>query len=109
MRLPHTQTAPLGFVTGAINTVSRAFVFTTSLCLGAVLSRGPGPGSRTLGWKTIASVVFIRLVLVPIVGESRMCVLLCQRWYLPPLPSSGAAVQALRDAAPPAPLPCQAL
>ena len=46
-----------------------AFVFNSAAVLGAVLYKGPGAGGRRLGWRPIASVVFIRMILVPAVGE----------------------------------------
>ena len=46
-----------------------AYIFTASLVFGAVLGKGPGSGSRRLGWRPIVSVLVIRLVLVPIIGE----------------------------------------
>ncbi|KAL4437035.1 hypothetical protein ABPG75_004174 [Micractinium tetrahymenae] len=62
------QTAALGFLMGALESIQAALVFVTSFVLGAILSKGPGPGSRPLGWKPLVLVTLVRMVLLPVLG-----------------------------------------
>lgn len=70
--------APLGFFTTALSTIADAFVFLISFILGAVLSKGPGPGTRSLGWNAIVTTLLNRWLFLPILGE------LAQAPVLPP-------------------------
>lgn len=72
------QSAPLGFMMGAIGSIQDALIFVTSFVLGAVLSKGPGPGGRPLGWRPLVLVTAIRMLLLPIIG----CVIVIGTWKL---------------------------
>lgn len=62
------QSAPLGFLTTALNTIADAFVFLISFILGAVLQKGPGPGTRSLGWLPILMTILNRFLFLPALG-----------------------------------------
>ena len=62
------QSAPLGFLTTALDTIADAFVFLISFILGAVLQKGPGPGTRSLGWLPILMTVLNRFLFLPALG-----------------------------------------
>ncbi|CAL8460895.1 g426 [Coccomyxa elongata] len=62
------ESAPLGFFTTALDTIANAFVFLISFILGAVLQKGPGPGTRSIGWGPIAMTLLNRWLFVPILG-----------------------------------------
>lgn len=63
------ESAPLGFFTTALNTIANAFVFLISFILGAVLQKGPGPGTRSLGWGAITMTLLNRWLFLPVLGE----------------------------------------
>ncbi len=61
--------APLGFVTTALDTIGNSFVFLISFILGAVLSKGPGHGTRMVGWSAVIMTVLNRFLFVPALGN----------------------------------------
>lgn len=63
------ESAPLGFFTTALNTIANAFVFLISFILGAVLQKGPGPGTRSFGWGAIIMTLLNRWLFLPVLGE----------------------------------------
>ncbi|KAI4994250.1 protein PIN-LIKES 6-like [Hordeum vulgare subsp. vulgare] len=66
-----TNDAPLFFLTDACIILGGAMIPCILLALGGNLVDGPGPGSKKLGLRTTAAIIFGRLVLVPPAG---MCV-----------------------------------
>jgi predicted permease len=60
--------APLGFFTTALDTIANAFVFLISFILGAVLQKGPGPGTKSLGWLPILMTILNRFLFLPVLG-----------------------------------------
>jgi predicted permease len=65
------RSAPLGFLTTALDTIASAFVFLVSFILGAVLQRGPGHGTRSVGWGSVVMTVLNRFLFLPVLGELR--------------------------------------
>ncbi|XP_068640982.1 protein PIN-LIKES 6-like isoform X1 [Aristolochia californica] len=63
-----TDDAPLFFFTDSCIILGEAMVPCILLALGGNLVDGPGTGSKKLGFRTTAAIVFGRLVLVPPVG-----------------------------------------
>ena len=63
------QSAPLGFIMTALDTISGAFVYLISFILGAVLQKGPGDGTRLVGWGSILMTVLNRFLIMPVLGE----------------------------------------
>ena len=61
--------APLGFIMTALETIADAFVYLVSFILGAVLQKGPGDGSRLIGWGSIMMTVLNRFLILPALGE----------------------------------------
>jgi predicted permease len=75
------QSAPLGFLTTALNTIADAFVFLISFILGAVLQKGPGPGTRSLGWLPILMTVLNRFLFLPALGAHSAAAHICCRSF----------------------------
>ncbi|ERN04282.1 hypothetical protein AMTRI_Chr08g210320 [Amborella trichopoda] len=67
-RLILNDDAPLFFFTDSLMILGEAMIPCILLALGGNLVDGPGPGSSKLGFRTIAAIIFARLVLVPPVG-----------------------------------------
>ncbi|XP_031498535.1 protein PIN-LIKES 6 [Nymphaea colorata] len=63
-----TDDAPLFFLTDSCIILGGAMIPCILLALGGNLVDGPGPGSAKLGVKTIAAIIFGRLILVPPTG-----------------------------------------
>ncbi|WOK95891.1 protein PIN-LIKES 6-like isoform X1 [Canna indica] len=63
-----TDDAPLFFFTDSCLILGEAMIPCILLALGGNLVDGPGAGSRRLGFRTTAAIIFGRLVLVPPVG-----------------------------------------
>ncbi len=69
--------APLGFLTTALDTIASAFVFLISFIVGAVLEKGPGPGTRSLGWGAITMTLVNRWLFLPVLGEHAQASVSC--------------------------------
>ncbi|KAG9443329.1 hypothetical protein H6P81_014669 [Aristolochia fimbriata] len=67
-RLIFTDDAPLFFFTDSCIILGEAMIPCILLALGGNLVDGPGPGSKKLGFRTTAAIIFGRLVLVPPAG-----------------------------------------
>ncbi|XP_020580771.1 protein PIN-LIKES 6-like [Phalaenopsis equestris] len=67
-RLILKDDAPFFFLTDSCLILGEAMIPCILLALGGNLIDGPGVGSRRLGFRTMASIVFARLVLIPPVG-----------------------------------------
>ncbi|XP_077214452.1 protein PIN-LIKES 6-like [Tasmannia lanceolata] len=63
-----TDDAPFFFFTDSLIILGDAMIPCILLALGGNLVDGPGPGSSKLGFRTIAAIIFARLILVPPVG-----------------------------------------
>ena len=63
------RSAPLGFIMTALDTISNAFVYLVSFILGAVLQKGPGDGTRLIGWGSIMMTVLNRFLFLPVLGK----------------------------------------
>ena len=63
------RSVPLGFIMTALDTIASAFVYLVSFILGAVLQKGPGGGSRLIGWGSILMTVLNRFLILPALGE----------------------------------------
>ncbi|KAG6513284.1 hypothetical protein ZIOFF_023597 [Zingiber officinale] len=63
-----TDDAPLFFFTDSCLILGEAMIPCILLALGGNLVEGPGAGSKRLGLRTIAAIIFGRLVLVPSTG-----------------------------------------
>ncbi|KAG6519779.1 hypothetical protein ZIOFF_023287 [Zingiber officinale] len=63
-----TDDAPLFFFTDSCLILGEAMIPCILLALGGNLVDGPGPGSKRLGLRTTAAIIFGRLVLVPPTG-----------------------------------------
>ncbi|KAF3792878.1 putative transporter [Nymphaea thermarum] len=63
-----TDDAPLFFLTDSCIILGGAMIPCILLALGGNLVDGPGPGSAKLGVKTLAAIIFGRLILVPPTG-----------------------------------------
>lgn len=63
-----TSDAPLYFFTDSCSILGEAMIPCILLALGGNLVDGPGPGSSKLGVRTIAAIIFARLVFVPPAG-----------------------------------------
>ncbi|XP_068668341.1 protein PIN-LIKES 6-like [Aristolochia californica] len=67
-RLVFTDDAPLFFFTDSCIILGEAMIPCILLALGGNLVDGPGTGSKKLGFRTTAAIIFGRLVLVPPAG-----------------------------------------
>ncbi|KAE8696272.1 hypothetical protein F3Y22_tig00110676pilonHSYRG00324 [Hibiscus syriacus] len=67
-RLIFTTDAPLYFFTDSCIILGEAMIPCILLALGGNLVDGPGPGSSRIGVRTLAAIIFGRLILVPPAG-----------------------------------------
>ncbi|KAE8694983.1 hypothetical protein F3Y22_tig00110761pilonHSYRG00078 [Hibiscus syriacus] len=67
-RLIFTSDAPLYFFTDSCIILGEAMIPCILLALGGNLVDGPGPGSSRIGVRTLAAIIFGRLILVPPAG-----------------------------------------
>ncbi|KAG0479111.1 hypothetical protein HPP92_013830 [Vanilla planifolia] len=63
-----TDDAPFFFFTDSCIILGDAMIPCILLALGGNLVDGPGPGSKRLGFRTTAAIIFARLILVPLAG-----------------------------------------
>lgn len=63
------QSAELGFISGALLNISNALIFVSSFAVGGAMSKGPGDGTKLIGWGVCAVVCATRFVLLPILGS----------------------------------------
>lgn len=61
--------AALGFISGSLTSISNALVFVSSFVVGGSMSKGPGDGTKLIGWRVCTTVCMIRFVALPIIGS----------------------------------------
>lgn len=77
------ESATLGFLMGALFSIQAALIFVSSFVLGSVLSKGPGSGTRALGWRPLLLVVLIRMAVLPLIGAVVVVGFVKLGWYKP--------------------------